>query len=69
MGPWSPITRLAPSTNWGRHGKISSDVRYSRGRVILDFKLTEYKRPSQQNGFIKFAIKNGYTVVYVYGKI
>jgi hypothetical protein len=51
------------------HGKISSDVRYSRGRVILDFKLTEYKRQSQHNAFIKFAIKNGYTVVYVYGKI
>jgi len=51
------------------HGKISSDVRYSRGRVILDFKLTEYKRQSQHSAFIKFAIKNGYTVVYVYGKI
>lgn len=51
------------------HGKISSDVRYSRGRVILDFKLTEYKRQLQHNAFIKFAIKNGYTVVYVYGKI
>jgi hypothetical protein len=51
------------------HGKISSDVRYSRGRVILDFKLTEYKRQSQHSAFIKFAINNGYTVVYVYGNI
>jgi hypothetical protein len=50
------------------HGKISSDVRYSRGRVILDFKLSEYTRPSQHQAFIKFAIKESYTVVYVFGR-
>jgi hypothetical protein len=49
------------------YGKRSSDARYARGRIIVDFKLSPAaQRPDQHKAFVRFAVNNGYTIVYVY---
>ena len=50
------------------YGKRSSDAKYARGRILIDFKLSPAaQRPEQHKAFIRFAVNNGYTIVYIYG--